>query len=157
MKKTNAARILDRHKVKYELISYDFDESDLSATHLAQKNELPINSIYKTLVGRGDKNGVFVAVIPGAQTLNLKAMAKASGNKKVALIAMKELLPLTGYIRGGCSPLGMKKNYPTYLDSSILDHEKVYVSGGVRGTKILLQPTDLQRVVRGEVVAIAEE
>ncbi|MFK7932228.1 MAG: Cys-tRNA(Pro) deacylase [Saprospiraceae bacterium] len=156
MKKTNAARILDRHKVKYELVSYDFDESDLSATHLAQVNELPIDSIYKTLVGRGDKTGVFVAVIPGAKTLNLKAMAKASGNKKVALIAMKELLPLTGYIRGGCSPLGMKKNYATYLDTSVLEHEKVYISGGVRGTKILLQPADLQKVTRGEVVEIAE-
>lgn len=155
MKKTNAARILDRHKVAYELVAYDFDESNLSATHLAQANDLPIDDIYKTLVGRGDKNGVFVAVIPGAATLNLKAAAKASGNKKVALIAMKELLPLTGYIRGGCSPLGMKKNYPVYLDSSILEHEKIYISGGVRGTKILLQPADLQQVTRGKIVDIS--
>lgn len=157
MKKTNAARILDRHKISYELVSYDFDESDLSATHLAQANNLPIDSIYKTLVGRGDKNGIFVAVIPGATTLNLKAAAKASDNKKVALIAMKELLPLTGYIRGGCSPLGMKKNYPIFLDISILEHERIYISGGVRGTKILLQPTDLQKVTKAKVVDIANE
>ncbi|MEL7021795.1 MAG: Cys-tRNA(Pro) deacylase, partial [Bacteroidota bacterium] len=147
-KKTNAARILDRHKVTYELVEYDYDEGNLSATHLAARNGLPIASIYKTLVGRGDKTGIFVAVIPGAATLDLKAMAKASGNKKVALTAMKELLPLTGYIRGGCSPLGMKKVYPTFLDATITEHQRIYISAGVRGLKLLLSPTDLQRVTQ---------
>jgi len=143
MKKTNAARILDRLKISYELIEYEVDESDLSAVHLAATAGVPIEKVFKTLVLEGDKTGHFVCVVPGGDEIDLKKAALASSNKKVAMIPMKELEPLTGYIRGGCSPLGMKKNFPVYIDNSAFDQPFIYISAGVRGMQIKLAPADL--------------
>jgi len=143
MKKTNAARILDRLKISYELIEYEVDESDLSAVHLAATAGVPIEKVFKTLVLEGDKTGHFVCIVPGGDEIDLKKAALASSNKKVAMIPMKELEPLTGYIRGGCSPLGMKKNFPVYIDNSAFDQPFIYISAGVRGMQIKLKPADL--------------
>ena len=147
IKKTNAARILDGLGIDYELKTYAVDENDLSAVHVAEVAGMNIDMIFKTLVARGDKTGIIMAVIGGGDELNLKALAKASGNKSVEMIALKELLPLTGYIRGGCSPLGAKKNYPVYLDERALTQEKISISAGLRGMQIILAPQDLIRAV----------
>ena len=154
MKKTNAARILDRLKIDYELIEYKIDEADLSAIHLAETAGVPIGEVYKTLVLEGDKTRYFVCIIPGGEEIDLKKGALASANKKVALIKMKELEPLTGYIRGGCSPLGMKKPFPVFLDESALNHELIYISAGVRGMQIKLSPTDLLKATNAIIVSI---
>lgn len=143
MKKTNAARILDRLKISYELVEYEVDESDLSAVHLAATAGVSIEKVFKTLVLEGDKTGHFVCVVPGGDEIDLKKAALASSNKKVAMIPMKDLEPLTGYIRGGCSPLGMKKNFPVYIDNSAFDQPFIYISAGVRGMQIKLTPDDL--------------
>ena len=143
IKKTNAARILDNLGIDYEIKTYEVDEEDLSATHVAETAGLDIEVVFKTLVARGDKTGIIMAVIGGGEELNLKSLAKASGNKSVQMISLKELFPLTGYIRGGCSPLGAKKNYPVFLDSKALAHEKISVSAGQRGMQLILSPQDL--------------
>ena len=143
--KTNVARLLDKAKVAYELIPYEVDENDLSAIHVAASLGEDINCVFKTLVLHGDKSGYFVCVIPGEHEVDLKKAAKLSGNKKCDLIPMKELLPLTGYIRGGCSPIGMKKHFPTYIHSSCMDFPFIYVSAGQRGLQIKLAPQDLIR------------
>lgn len=143
--KTNVARLLDKAKVSYELIPYEVDENDLSAIHVAASLGEDINCVFKTLVLHGDKSGYFVCVIPGEHEVDLKKAAKLSGNKKCDLIPMKELLPLTGYIRGGCSPIGMKKHFPTYIHSTCLDFPFIYVSAGQRGLQIKLSPQDLIR------------
>lgn len=143
MKKTNAARLLDRLKIEYKLIEYEVDESDLSAVHLAQTTGLDIHLVYKTLVLEGDKTGHFVCIIPGGEEIDLKKAAVISSNKKVAMIKMKDLEPLTGYIRGGCSPLAMKKNFPVYLDDSAFTQTQIYISAGIRGLQIKLHPADL--------------
>ena len=154
IKKTNAARILDGLGIGYEVKTYEVDESDLSAVHVAQVSELDIDMIFKTLVARGDKTGVIMAVIGGGDELDLKALAKVSANKSVEMIALKELLPLTGYVRGGCSPLGAKKNYPVYLDSRALTLEKISISAGLRGMQIVLAPQDLVRAVNATVAPL---
>ncbi|MDR2868187.1 MAG: Cys-tRNA(Pro) deacylase [Bacteroidales bacterium] len=141
--KTNAARILDGKKVQYELIAYEVDENDLSATHVAFRLGKPIEQVFKTLVLRGDKSGVFVCIIPGAEEVNLKLVAKTTENKSCDLVPMKEIQELTGYIRGGCSPLGMKKNYPAYIHETATLYPFIYVSAGVRGLQIKLKPHDL--------------
>lgn len=151
IKKTNAARILDNLGIDYEIKTYEVDENDLSAVHVAETAGLDINSVFKTLVTRGDKTGVIMAVIGGAEEIDLKALAKASGNKSVEMIALKELLPLTGYIRGGCSPLGAKKNYPVYLDSDALTQEKISISAGQRGMQLVLKPQDLVTAANAKV------
>lgn len=143
VQKTNVARLLDTHHVNYELIPYEVDESDLSAVHVAKLLNEPIELIFKTLVLRGDKTGFFVCVIPGADEIDLKLAAKVSGNKNCALIPMKDLLALTGYIRGGCSPLGMKKHFPTYIHETCLLYDSIYISAGVRGLQVKLSPNDL--------------
>lgn len=143
--KTNAARILDGKKIMYELIPYEVDESDLSAVHVAEQLDEPIEQVFKTLVLRGDKSGIFVCVIPGAEEINLKLAAKTTGNKSCDLVPMKEILNLTGYIRGGCSPLGMKKNYPVYIHETAGLYPHIYISAGVRGLQIKLNPEDLIR------------
>ena len=147
LKKTNACRILDGLGIGYELKTYEVDEEDLSAVHVAQVSGLDIKMIFKTLVARGDKTGIIMAVIGGGDELDLKALAKASGNKSVEMIALKELLPLTGYVRGVCSPLGAKKNYPVYLDSRALTLDKISISAGLRGMQIILKPQELVRAV----------
>ena len=143
IEKTNAARLLDRAKIEYELIPYEVDENDLAATHVAEQLGEDIATVFKTLVLRGDRTGHLVCVVPGDHEVDLKAAARASGNKWVEMIAMKELLPTTGYIRGGCSPIGMKKRLPTYIDSSCLNHPAIYISAGVRGLQIRIAPSAL--------------
>lgn len=143
--KTNAARLLDAAKIPYQLISYPVDENDLSAVHVAQVLHEDVACVFKTLVLRGDKSGVFVCVIPGDKEVDLKKAAKAGGNKSCAMVPMKELLALTGYIRGGCSPIGMKRTYPTFIDSSCTAHDKIYISAGCRGMQLLIDTSALIR------------
>jgi Cys-tRNA(Pro)/Cys-tRNA(Cys) deacylase len=143
MTKTNAARILDNFGIKYELMAYEVDESDLSATAVANKLGQNIEHVFKTLILRGDKTPVFVCIIPGGEELNLKKAAIVSGNKNVAMIPVKEILELTGYIRGGCSPLGMKKKYPSYIDESCILYDFIFISAGIRGLQIQIAPNDL--------------
>lgn len=145
--KTNAARLLDKAKIVYELVPYEVDEEHLAATHVAEQLGEDISQVFKTLVLRGDKNGIFVCVIPGDAEVDLKLAAKASGNKSAGMLPMKELLPVTGYIRGGCSPLGMKKPFPTFFHSTCLDFEVIYISAGVRGLQIKIAPRDLLGIV----------
>ncbi len=154
MKKTNAARILDRLKIKYELIYYEVDESDLSAQHVADQLHMLAEKIFKTLVARGDKQGILMAVVAGNAELDLKALAAISGNKNVELVALKEVFPLTGYIRGGVSPLGAKKHYPVYIDESCSKWPTISVSAGMRGCQIVLSPADLIKAVAGTLGAI---
>lgn len=141
--KTNAARLLDRAKIAYQLIPYQVDENNLAATHVAQSLGEPVERVFKTLVLKGDRNGHFVCVIQGDKEVNLKSAAKVSGNKSAELIPMKELLPTTGYIRGGCTPIGMKKSFPTYIDNSALQFDYIYISAGVRGLQLKLSPKEL--------------
>ncbi len=141
--KTNAVRLLDKAKISYRLVVYQVDESNLAADHVADQLGEDLSSVFKTLVLRGDRNGVFVCVIPGNCEVDLKKAARVSGNKKVEMLAMKELLPTTGYVRGGCSPLGMKKSFPTLIHESCQNHQYIYISAGVRGMQISLQPADL--------------
>lgn len=143
IKKTNAARLLDQQKVKYDLVPYEVDEEDLSAQHVAASLGEPIEQVFKTIVLQGDKTGYFVCVIPGAAEIDLKLAAKVSGNKSCALLPLKELLPLTGYIRGGCSPVGMKKRFPTFFHESCLMYPFIYVSAGQRGLQFKIAPQDL--------------
>ncbi len=145
--KTNAVRLLDKEKIEYKLIPYQVDESDLSAIHVAEQLQEPVEQVFKTLVLRGDKSGYFVCIIPGAEELDLKAAAKISGNKSCDMIPMKELLNITGYIRGACSPIGMKKLFPTYIDKSYEAFEYIYISAGKRGLQIQLNPLDLIQIV----------
>lgn len=149
--KTNAARLLDKAKINYELIPYEVDESDLSAIHVAKQLNEPIEQLFKTLVLKGDKSGYFVCIIPGAEELDLKLAAKVSGNKSCQMILMKDLLNVTGYIRGACSPIGMKKKYPTYIHSTCEDFDFIYISAGQRGLQIKIAPTDLIKVIEATV------
>ena len=149
--KTNAARLLDKAKIPYELIPYEVDENDLSAIHVADSLGENIEQVFKTLVLHGDKNGYFVCVIPGEHEVDLKLAAKASGNKKCDLIPMKALLPLTRYISGGCTPIGMKKPFPTYIHESCLNYPYIYISAGQRGLQLKLDPNDLIKEVHAEV------
>lgn len=141
--KTNAARLLDKAGIAYKLIPYEFDENDLAAQHVAESLNQPIEQVFKTLVLHGDRTGHIVCVVPGNGEVDLKALAKVSGNKKVEMILMKDLLGVTGYIRGGCSPIGMKKRFPTYIHSSAPDFSVIYISAGVRGLQIEISPSDL--------------
>ncbi len=157
IEKTNAARLLDRAKIAYEIIPYVVDENNLAATHVAEQLSEPIECVFKTLVMKGDKNGHFVCVIPGDHEVNLKAAAKISGNKKADLIPMKELLPTTGYIRGGCTPIGMKKQFPTFIHETALEHEFIYISAGVRGLQLKLSPKDLATFVGASFADISQQ
>jgi len=141
--KTNAARMLDRAKIPYELVPYRVDEEHLAAAHVAEQLGEEIACVFKTLVLRGDRTGHFVCVVPGDHEVDLKAAARISGNKKCDLIPMKELLPVTGYIRGGCSPIGMKKPFPVFIHFTASEHEWIYISAGVRGLQIKIRPADL--------------
>lgn len=156
-KKTNAARILDEKNINYSLIEYTVDEEHLDAVHVAAEVGLPAAQVFKTLVVRGDKTGPVFAVIPGDGELDLKALAKVSGNKRAELVHLKEVLPLTGYIRGGCSPLGAKKNYPVYLDETCVLWDKIAISAGQRGLQIFLNPDDLAMATGAAVVNIIHE
>lgn len=155
--KTNAARLLDRAGIAYELIAYEVDESNLAADHVAESLGEDINMVFKTLVLHGEKAGHFVCVIPGNREVDLKAAAKAAGAKKAEMIAMKELLPLTGYIRGGCSPIGMKKPLPVFIDERALGHEAIYISAGQRGLQLRLKPEDLIKFTGATVARVATD
>ena len=143
IEKTNVARLLDRAKIRYELIAYEVDETDLSAVHVAEQLNEPVEAVFKTLVLKGDKTGFFVCVIPGAEELDLKKAAKISGNKSCEMIPMKDLISITGYIRGASSPLGMKKRLPTFIHDSYRDFENIYVSAGKRGLQLHMAPQEL--------------
>jgi len=143
MIKTNAARLLDAAGIPYELIPYNWTEEDLSAQHVAAELGEDIDQVFKTLVLRGDKTGCFVCVIPGDFEVDLKVAARISGNKSCEMLHLKELLPTTGYIRGGCSPIGMKKAFPTYIHESALLFDSIYISAGQRGLQIKIAPQDL--------------
>ena len=153
--KTNAARILDAAGIHYQLREYVVDENDLSAPSVAEKIGMPPEQVFKTLVVRGDRSGVLMACIPANAELDLKALAAASGNKKVELVAVKEVLGLTGYIRGGVSPVGVKKLYPLYLEETADLWDEISVSAGIRGCQLILAPDDLARVVEAQRCPIA--
>jgi Cys-tRNA(Pro)/Cys-tRNA(Cys) deacylase len=154
--KTNAARLLDRLGIHYELREYEVDPDDLAAETVAAKIGLPPEQVFKTLVARGDRNGVCMAVIPGDQELNLKALASAAREKKIELVPVKELQALTGYIRGGVTVLGTKREYPVFVDETIELFDMVSISAGVRGLQILIAPADYLRATRGTIAALAE-
>ena len=152
--KTNAARLLDKAKISYELIPYEVDENDLSAVHVAASLGENIDQVFKTLVLHGDKTGYFVCVIPGDKEVNLKLAAKVSGNKSCDMIPMKELLSVTGYILGACTTVGMKKHFPTYIQEPCLEFPYIYVSAGQRGLQIKIDPKELINEVRAEVCVL---
>ena len=154
IEKTNAARLLDKAGITYELIPYEVDESNLAAEHVAEQLGQNIEQVFKTLVLRGDKNGLFVCVIPGNFEVDLKVAAKISGNKNCDLIPMKELLPNTGYIRGGCTPIVMKKPYPTFIHESALLYDHIYISAGLRGLQLRISPQDLLDFTGAEIYPI---
>ena len=154
VKKTNAMRMLDSAKIPYEVRTYEFEETDLAGVHAADAVGMPYETVFKTLVARGDKTGFVVFCIPVAEELDLKKAARASKNKSVELLHVKDLLPTTGYIRGGCSPVGMKKLFPTFIHNSAENFDKIYVSGGRIGTTICLDPKELAEVTRAQFADI---
>ena len=154
--KTIAARTLDQLKIDYELRAYEVDEDELDAISVARKVNMPPEATFKTLVTRGDKAGVILACVPGDAELDFKKLAAATGDKKVEMVAVKEIQSLTGYIRGGVSPLGSKKKYPLYIDRSAFEHERVSVSAGRRGLQMILAPLDLQRAANGIIADLAK-
>ncbi len=156
IQKTNAMRLLDSAGLDYEMASYDYDESDLSGVHAASELGVSPEIVFKTLVTRGDGNAFFVFVIPVAESLELKKAARASGNKKIEMIHVKEILDITGYIRGGCSPIGMKKPFPTYIDETSQLYERIYFSAGKRGVQIILDPEELASVTGGIFTDLTE-
>lgn len=155
--KTNAARLLDAAGIGYGLNAYEVDENDLSAVHVVRQIGVDAGLLFKTLLLRGDRNGVFVCVVPADAEVDLKKAAVVSGNKKAEMTAVKELLPLTGYIRGGCSPIGMKKKYPTFIDSAAYEHEEIFISAGIRGMQIKIAPANLIGVTDAKVEDLTKE
>ena len=152
--KTNAARLLDKAKIPYELIPYEVDENDLSGSHAADLMGVDHDRMYKTLVLKGEKKGYLVCCIPVDEELDLKKAARAAGEKKVEMIHVKDMLAVTGYIRGGCSPVGMKKQYPTYIEETAQLYDQITVSAGQRGVQVTLNPEDLRRYVEAEFVPL---
>lgn len=154
MQKTNVARLLDAAGINYETIAYEFTEDDLSAQHVAAQLGEDIDQVFKTLVLRGDRSGIFVCVIPGDFEVDLKVAARISGNKNCEMVHVRELFGITGYIRGGCSPIGMKKKFPTYIHESALLYEHIYVSAGIRGLQVKIAPRDLIDYIEAELLPI---
>lgn len=148
MIKTNAMRMLNAAKIPFESLEYEVDENDLSGVHIAEQIGYPLEQVFKTLVARGDKTGPVVFCIPCAEELDLRRVAALTGNKRLEMVAVKELLGLTGYIRGGCSPIGMKKKFPTWIDESALNYERITVSSGTRGAQLLLDRAQLIQFVQ---------
>jgi Cys-tRNA(Pro)/Cys-tRNA(Cys) deacylase len=153
MTKTNAMRLLETQGVAFETREYEVDPEDLSAETVARKIELPIEQVFKTLLARGDRNGLCFAVIPGNTELDLKALAKGTGDRKIDLVPVKELLPLTGYIRGGCTAMAAKKDFPVFLDETAELFDVISVSAGQRGVQILVGPQDYLRITKATVGA----
>lgn len=156
MNKTNVCRLLDYGKIPYSTQEYEVDESDLSGEHIAQQIGASSEQVFKTLVVKGEKKGYMVFCIPVNTELNLKKAALAVEDKKIELIPVKDLLGITGYIRGGCSPIGMKKKFPTYIDETAILFDKIYVSAGVRGCQVILNPEDLRGYVEGIFCDVAD-
>ena len=156
LKKTNACRLLDKANIDYEIVAYQVHETDLSAPVVAASLGEPVEQVFKTIVLTGDKMKYFVCVVPGNCEINLKKAARVSGNKRCDTLPLKALLPLTGYVRGGCSPVGMKKAFPTFLDESAETHEKIYVSAGKRGVQIRVRPEDILAVTGGSLADLTE-
>lgn len=154
--KTNAMRMLDAAKIPYEVLTYEVDENDLSGTHIAAQVDLPYKMVFKTLVARGDKTGYLVFCIPVDKEIDLRAAAALTGNKRIDMLHVKDLPGLTGYIRGGCSPVGMKKKFPTFFDASVNDLDRLTVSAGVRGAQLLVRREDLLAYTAAEVIAVAK-
>lgn len=157
VKKTNAMRRLDSAGIKYDSAEYAIDENDLSGVHIADELGISPKCMFKTLVARHESNAFLVFCIPSDEELDLKKCAVAAGVKRVEMIQMKELLPLTGYMRGGCSPIGMKKSFPTYIDESAKTHDKIYVSAGERGKQLIISPTELAVFVNAEFAALTKQ
>ena len=156
MTKTNAMRMLDAAKIKYEIMEYVPDENDLTGTHIAAQIGLDENIVFKTLVAVGDKTGHIVFCIPSPAEIDLKKAAAATGNKKIEMVHVKDLLGLTGYIRGGCSPIGMKKKFPTYIDESAANLERFTVSGGVKGAQLLVSPADIIKYTNAKLCSVTK-
>ena len=156
MNKTNAMRQLDAAKIKYKVYEYEVDESDLSGTHIATQLGLDFEMVFKTIVAKGDKTGYLVFCVPCHKEIDLKIAASVTGNKRVEPVQVKELLGLTGYIRGGCSPIGMKKKFPTYIESSALNFEEITVSAGVRGAQLLVSTKELISFVGAKLADFAK-
>lgn len=154
MSKTNAIRILESKKIPFTTLNYTVDDSDLSGETVANKIGAEPEKVFKTLVCLGDKTGIVVFCIPVIMELDLKKSAKASANKSIEMIKLKDLFPLTGYVRGGCSPIGMKKHFPTFIDETAQLYDNIYVSAGVRGTQIKLNPDDLLKMVDGTIAEL---
>ena len=152
MAKTNVIRLLEAQNIQHTIHEYEVDENDLSGETVAKKIGAEQESVFKTLVATGDKNGINVFCIPVTVELNLKKAAASCGNKKIEMIKMKDLLPLTGYIRGGCSPIGMKKSFPTYVDETAELFENIFISAGVRGIQVCLSPHDLIEIINAKLV-----
>ena len=155
--KTNVARILDSKKISYELIPYTVDENNLAATHIAEELNENIEQVFKTLILHGDRQGYFVCVIPGDKEVDLKKAAKISGNKKAEMIPMKELLPITGYIRGGCSPIGMKKPFPTWFHHTCNNFDYIYLSAGIRGLQIKVKASAIITLINASTADLISE
>ncbi|MDO4268781.1 MAG: Cys-tRNA(Pro) deacylase [Eubacteriales bacterium] len=155
--KTNVMRLLEAAGIAYRSQEYEVDENDLSGVHVAQALGQDPDSVFKTLVLKGEKTGYLVCCIPVAQELDLKKAARAAGDKKVEMIPMKELLPVTGYIRGGCSPVGMKKKFPTFIDETAVLFDEIAVSAGIRGAQIILAPEELRRYTEAEFADLTQE
>lgn len=151
VEKTNVARLLDNADIEYQLIPYEVDLSDLSAVHVAEQLAEPVEKVFKTLVLKGDKTGYFVCIIPGAEELDLKHAAKNSANKNCEMIQMKDLIPVTGYMRGACSPIGMKKQFPTFIHESCMNYDKIYVSAGKRGLQLYISTKNILEITKAKV------
>lgn len=152
--KTNVMRLLDAAGIAYRVCTYQVDENDLSGVHVARQLGQDVDTVFKTLVLKGEKTGYLVCCIPVAEEVDLKKAARAAGDKKVELIPMRDLLPVTGYIRGGCSPIGMKKKFPTYIEETASVFDEIAVSAGIRGTQVLLNPEDLRRYTEAEFASL---
>lgn len=150
MQKTNAMRLLEAAKIEFDTAEYTWDESDLSGEHIVQELSLDADCVFKTLVAKGEKRGYLVFCIPVSCELDLKKCATAAKDKRVEMIHLKELLPLTGYLRGGCSPIGMKKKFPTFIDETAILHERIYVSAGARGVQLIIEPDSLKGFIDAE-------
>ena len=151
MTKTNAMRLLGQAGIDFETMEYDYDENDLNGLHAAERTGMPPDQVFKTLVARGSRRGILVFCVPVSSELDMRKAAAAAGDKSAELIHVKELLPLTGYIRGGCSPVGMKKKYPVFIDESAVLYDRIGISAGERGVQLALSPEDLVRFTEAEL------
>jgi Cys-tRNA(Pro)/Cys-tRNA(Cys) deacylase len=157
MVKTNAMRILEKENISFETKEYEVDEDDLSGEHIAKQLGLDCQQVFKTLVARGEKNGIMVFCIPVSEELDLKKASVVVKDKKIEMVHVKELLGLTGYIRGGCSPIGMKKKYPTFIDETAILFEQIYISAGIRGAQLVMNPEDMIRFTDAKAVDLVRD